>query len=182
MIIIPVAGAGIGWLANRIIVNWLIGKLLKQQPQLAQQIGAKAATLISFEEIEQKITSPETIAQILPVAELHIDDFLTNKLKDAFPMIAMFIGEKTIGTLKSIFMKELESIFPVIIAGYVKNLQNDLNPKQLIADKIAAIPSVELEGYLKQGLAKELRLFEGAGALVGLLIGIVQVLLTIALS
>jgi uncharacterized membrane protein YheB (UPF0754 family) len=182
LIILLVVAALIGWLANRIIVKLLFRKLIQKQPVLAQQIGAKAASLISFEEIEQKITSPEAAAKILPVAEVHIDDFLRNKLKDAFPMIGMLIGDRTIGTLKGIFMKELESIFPVIIGGYVKNWQSDLDIEQLIAGKIAAIPPAELEAAVKQTLTKELRLFQLVGALVGLLIAIVQILLTLLLS
>jgi uncharacterized membrane protein YheB (UPF0754 family) len=182
LIVMPLIAAVIGWLANRMLVKLLLRKLLQKQPQLAQQIGAMAAQMVSFGEIEQKLIHPETIGKILPVAETHVDDFLHNKLKEAFPMIAMFIGERTIASLKAVFMKELESIFPVIISGYIQNLQNDLDLEQLVTEKIAAIPPEKLQAFFSQQLAKELRMLELAGAATGLVIGLLQVLIMLAVS
>ena len=142
LIFIPFTSAFIGWVTNRLAIKMLFrpknpvrvlgiaiqGIFPKRQPQFAQQIGALVSKeLVSFNDIGSKLTNEENIKKIMPVAEVHVDDFLRNKLKEAFPMIGMLIGEKTIETLKGIFMKELETIFPVIIKGYVQNLQQDLN-------------------------------------------------------
>ncbi len=150
LFIIPVTSAFIGWVTNRLAIKCLFhpknpvrvfgitvqGMFPKKQPQFAQRIGALVSReLVSFNEIEAKITSEESVKKIMPVAETHIDDFLRNKLKDAFPMIGMLIGERTIGTLKDIFMKELESIFPVIMKSYVQNLQQDLDLEQMVTTK-----------------------------------------------
>src|SRR5690349_18820017 len=102
MIIIPVTSAFIGWVTNRLAVIMLFrpqqpvrlfgitiqGVFPKRQPQFAQQIGALISKeLVSFNQIESKLTNEENIKKIMPVAEVHVDDFLRNKLKEAFPMI-----------------------------------------------------------------------------------------------
>jgi uncharacterized membrane protein YheB (UPF0754 family) len=190
IIIIPVTSAFIGWATNRLAVTMLFrpkkpvrifgftlqGIFPKRQPQFAQQIGALVSReLVSFNEIESKLTNEDNIKKIMPVAEEHVDDFLRNKLKVAFPMIGMLIGEKTINTLKDIFMKELETIFPVIIKGYVQNLQQDLDLEQMVANKITTLQADKLEKAMYQGLKKELRTAGFFFALIGFLIGLVQV-------
>lgn len=190
MMIIPLTSAFIGWATNRLAVIMLFrpqkpvrvfgttiqGIFPKRQLQFAQQIGALVSKeLVSFNEIESKLTSEENIKKIMPVAEEHVDDFLRNKLKVAFPMIGMLIGEKTIDTLKGIFMKELETIFPVIIKAYVQNLQQDLDLEQMTAKKIATLSAGKLETAIYNGLKKELRAAGLFFGLIGLLIGLVQV-------
>lgn len=192
MIIIPLTSAFIGW-----VTNWLATKMLfhprkpvrvfgftiqgifpRRQPQFAQKIGALVSTeLVSFTEIKATITSEKNVKKIMPLAEIHIDDFLRNKLKEAFPMIGMLIGEKTIGTLKTIFMNELETIFPIIIKGYVQNLQKDLDLENMVAEKIAALSSDKLEANLYQALSKELRLSGVLFGILGFIIGLVQVVI-----
>src|ERR1044072_1676359 len=190
MIIIPVTSAFIGWVTNRLAVTMLFrpknpvrvlgftvqGIFPNRQPQFAQQIGALVSReLVSFNKIESKLTSEDNIKKIMPVAEVHVDDFLRNKLKVAFPMIGMLIGEKTIETLKGIFMQELETIFPVIIKGYVQNLQQDLDLEQMAANKIANLSADKLETAMYNGLKKELRAAAFFFGLIGFLIGLIQV-------
>ncbi len=92
-------------------------------------------------------------------------------------MLSMFIGDKTINQLKGAFLLELESLFPVIMNSYLSNLENDLNPKQLIAEKIAGL-SLKRSGILSNKSAKKLFIrLQLAGALTGLLLGLLQVLL-----
>jgi uncharacterized membrane protein YheB (UPF0754 family) len=197
MIMVPVISAFIGWIPIWIAIKMLFhpkkpvrifgftiqGIFPKRQPQFAKQTGALVSKeLVSFPEIEATITNEENVKKIMPLAEIHIDDFLRNKLKEAFPMIGMLIGEKTIGTLKTIFMNELETIFPIIIKGYVQNLQADLDLENMVAAKIAAISPDKLEAKLYQALAKELRLIKIFGAALGFLMGLIQVSLIIALA
>jgi uncharacterized membrane protein YheB (UPF0754 family) len=195
MIIIPLTSAFIGWVTNWLAIKMLFhprkpvrvlgftlqGIFPRRQPQFAKQIGALVSSeLVSFDEIEARITNEENVKKIMPLAEIHIDDFLRNKLKVAFPMIGMLIGEKTIGTLKTIFMNELETIFPIIIKGYVQNLQKDLDLENMVADKIAALSADKLEASLYQALSKELRLAGVLFGVLGFIIGLVQMIVVIA--
>lgn len=183
LLLIPIVGASIGWIANRMILNALIKRILPQkQAAIANQVGKLASQLVSFDEIEKKIAGPEAMDKIMPLVEGHIDNFLRNKLGQAFPMISMFIGDKTINQLKEIFMKEMQEIFPQLMKSYVQNLRSDLDIEKIVAQKIASFPPQQLEAAIRQNLGKELRSFELAGAGIGLLIGIIQVLLSLAIA
>lgn len=197
LIIIPIISAFIGWVSN-----WLLIKLLfhpqkpvrlpgftiqgiypKRQKQLAAQLSALVSReLLSLTDLEAKIASPDSFNKIKPTVEEHVDDFLRNKLKEAFPMIGMLIGDRTINTLKEIFMKELETLFPVIMKGYIQNLQKDLDLEKLISDKIMAFTPKTLETTLYQNMGKELARARLVGLLLGLFIGLIQVGIIIAFA
>jgi uncharacterized membrane protein YheB (UPF0754 family) len=89
----------------------------------------------------------------------------------------MFIGEKTISQLKTLFMNELESIFPVLMKSYMNNLQQELDLEQIVVSKVQAFSTDKLESILYQIMAKEFRFVEIIGGVLGLLIGIVQVVI-----
>jgi uncharacterized membrane protein YheB (UPF0754 family) len=192
IIIIPASSAFIGWITIRIAITMLFrpkkpvrvmgftiqGIFHKRQLQFAEQLGELVSKeLLSFSDIEEKITSADNIKKIMPVAEKHIDEFLRTRLGEAFPMIGMFIGEKTINQLKTLFMNELETIFPVIIKGYMQNLQQELDLKQIVTSKVAAFSVDKLENNLYQSMASALRAVHMMGAAIGLLAGIIQLLI-----
>lgn len=55
----------------------------------------------------------------IPFVDAQLEDFFRNKLGAKMPMIAMFIGDKTIAQLKSIFMEELQALFPSLMQGII---------------------------------------------------------------
>ena len=168
---------------KKILGFTLHGVFPKRQRQIAESLGKIVGQeLLSFGDIEQTITNPENVRKILPLAEEHIDNFLRNKLKESMPMIAMFIGDKTINQLKVVFMTELEEIFPVIMKNYVANLRNDLDLERIVVDKIAAFSTDRLEAMLNQFLTKEFRFVEVIGAALGFLIGLLQIMLTLLIK
>ena len=168
---------------KKILGFTLHGVFPKRQRQIAESLGRIVGQeLLSFEDIEQAITNPDNVRRILPLAEEHIDNFLRNKLKESMPMIAMFIGDKTINQLKAVFMKELEDLFPVIMKNYVTHLKNDLDLEKIVVDKIANFSSDRLETMLNQILTKEFRFVEVIGAALGFFIGLLQILLTLLMK
>jgi uncharacterized membrane protein YheB (UPF0754 family) len=98
------------------------------------------------------------------------------------PVISMFIGDKTIGQLKTVFMQELEELFPVIMKNYVANLKNDLDLERIVVDKITHFSSDKLEDMLNQILTKEFRFVEVIGAALGFFIGLLQIFLTLLMK
>jgi uncharacterized membrane protein YheB (UPF0754 family) len=158
----------------------LHGVFPKRQKQIAESLGRIVGQeLLSFDDIEKTITNPENVQRILPLAEEHIDHFLRTKLKETMPMISMFIGDKTIVQLKTVFMQELEQLFPVIMKSYVANLRNDLDLERIVVDKIVNFSSDRLEQMLNQILTKEFRFVEVIGAALGFFIGLLQIFLSL---
>jgi uncharacterized membrane protein YheB (UPF0754 family) len=160
----------------------LQGVFPKKQRQIAESLGRIVGQqLLSFGDIENTLTDPENVRRILPMVEEHVDHFLRNKLKEAMPMVAMFIGDKTIGQLKAVFMQELTELFPVILRNYVAHLREDLDLEKIVVEKIAGFSNDRLESMLNEFLTKEFRFVEVIGAALGFLIGLLQIFITLLL-
>jgi uncharacterized membrane protein YheB (UPF0754 family) len=194
LFIVPVISAFIGWFANWIAIKMLFhprqpkrllgitfhGIFPKRQRQFAEKLAKLVSgELISFNDIEEKITISSNLESIMPMVEAHIDDFLRNKLGKAMPMIGMFIGEKTINELKGIFMNELKEIFPDVMKQYMNQLKHQLDLEKIVVEKVSAFSSDKLETVFYQIMSKEFRFVQLVGAGLGFLIGIIQVLITV---
>jgi uncharacterized membrane protein YheB (UPF0754 family) len=193
LILIPLISAFIGWFTNWIAIKMLFhprepkkilgltfhGIFPKRQQQFAEKLGKLVSTeLLSFSDIEEKITSPQNVEKLMPFIEAKVDEFLRVKLNDAFPIISMFIGENTIQQLKGIFMQELQVIFPEVINKHVKQLQSQLDLEKIVSEKVAGFSSDKLEQILNQIMSKEFRFVEIIGGILGFIIGLLQILLT----
>ncbi|MEY2587872.1 MAG: hypothetical protein RLY11_1721 [Bacteroidota bacterium] len=193
LILIPLISAFIGWFTNWIAIKMLFhpkepkkiigitfhGIFPKRQVQFAEKLGKLVSNeLLSFKEIEQKIVSPENINKLMPFVEDKVDHFLRVKLNEVFPVIAMFIGENTIQQLKEIFMAELKVIFPQVINKHVQQLESQLDLEKIVSEKVAGFSSDKLEQILNQIMSKEFRFVEVIGGILGLVIGILQVIIT----
>lgn len=155
----------------------------KNQQQIAQKLGQVVSReLLSFSEIEQKVTNPENLQKLRPEIEAHIDHFLRNKIKDVFPMLSMFIGDKTINQLKDAFLAELEALFPILMKNYMNKLEHDLDLEKIVTEKVTNFSSEKLEDILSQITKREFQFLEIIGGVFGFLIGIIQVLLGILMN
>jgi uncharacterized membrane protein YheB (UPF0754 family) len=79
-------------------------------------------------------------------------------------------------------MKELEELFPIIMRNYVHNLREDLDLEKIVVEKIAGFSNDRLESMLNEFLTKEFRFVEVIGAVLGFLIGMLQILFTLLLK
>jgi uncharacterized membrane protein YheB (UPF0754 family) len=192
---IPVISAFIGWVTNWVAIKMLFhprepkrilgitfqGIFPKRQQAFAEKLGQLVSNeLISFSEIESKITNPENLEKIMPFVEQHVDHFLKEKLCEQMPMIKMFVGEKTLDQMKEIFMAELKELFPLLMKNYMNNLQNELDLEKIVVAKVASFSSDKLEAILYQIMTKEFKFIEIIGAVLGFIIGFIQVLITLA--
>jgi uncharacterized membrane protein YheB (UPF0754 family) len=197
LILIPLISAFIGWFTNWIAIKMLFhpkepkkilgitfhGIFPKRQQQFAEKLGKLVSEeLLSFKEIEEKIVNPDNLSKMMPLVEGKIDLFLREKLSSVFPMISMFIGQNTINQLKIVFMQELESMFPEIIGSYMKNIESQLDLEKMVTEKVSGFSSDKMESILNQIMSKEFRFVEVIGGVLGLLIGILQVLITLLTS
>jgi len=193
LILIPLISAFIGYFTNWIAIKMLFhprnpvrvlgltiqGIFPKRQRQFAEKLGRLVSEeLLSFGDIEAKITSAENLKKIMPLVEAHVDDFLRHKLSEVFPVLSMFIGDKTIHQMKGFFMAELEALFPTLMKRYMKNLQAELDLEKIVTEKVAGFSSDKLEEILKSIMAKEFRFVEILGGVLGFLIGLLQVAIT----
>lgn len=194
LFLIPLISGFIGWVTNWVAIKMLFhprrpvrvlgyevqGIFPKRQRQFAEKLGRLVSQeLLSFSEIESKVTDPGNLKKLMPVVEEHVDHFLRQRLPDAFPMISMFIGEKTINQLKTHFMAELESLFPDVMQRYMGNLKSELDLERIVVEKVSGFSSDKLEEILMSIMAREFRFVEILGGVLGFLIGLVQVAITL---
>jgi uncharacterized membrane protein YheB (UPF0754 family) len=191
--LIPLISACMGWFAAWTALKMLFhpqqpkkflwvtlhGIFPKRQQQFAEKLGKLVSEeLFSFHDIEERITHPDNVHTIMPLAEEHIDHFLRVKLPQQMPVIGMFIGDKTMQELKTVFTAELETLFPVIMKRYINNLEEELNLEKIITEKVATFPSDKVEQIFNSIMAKEFRFAKIIGGILGFVIGLLQVLLS----
>lgn len=192
-ILIPVISAFIGWFTNWVAIKMLFhpkepkrilgitfhGIFPKRQKVFAEKLGKMISSeFLSFEDIEQKIANPQNLQKLMPMIEGHVDKFLREKLGDEMPFLSLFIGDKTIRSLKKIFMLELEILFPQLMTSYAGHLKEELDLEQIVIEKVSAFSSDKLENILYQIMSKEFRFVEILGGVIGFIIGILQVLIS----
>ena len=189
---LPVIAAIIGWLTNFIAVKMLFhprekvriiffdvqGIFPKRQGKLAEKLGKIVADeLFSIQDIKSSLEDPEALKQVHEVIDERLDDFLQNRLKDKMPMLAMFLNDKTRGTIKSTLSQELEALIPEIIAKYVDKLEQDVDIEKIVYEKVVNFSSDKLEQILYSIMSKEFRFIELLGGILGFIIGIIQLLI-----
>jgi uncharacterized membrane protein YheB (UPF0754 family) len=192
LILVPIISAFIGWIINRLAIKMLFhprkskkilgitfqGILPKRQPEISEKIGKLVSQqFLSLLDIEQKISNPENLKSVMPMIEDHVDDFLRIKLKNEMPVVSMFIGDKTITSLKTVFMQEIEILFPQVIKQFAGNLINEQDLEKILVQKLNSFSSEKLETIICQSLSKEFRLIEMIGAIAGFIIGLAQILI-----
>lgn len=191
---LPFISAFIGWFTNWIAIKMLFhprleknilgfklqGIFPKRQAQFAEKLGQLVSKeLISFDDIASKINSPQTLEKLLPTIELHVNQFIDVKLKEEIPLLSMFITGNTLDNIKKGIVKEFESMFPTLVSNMTNNISNDVNIEKIVTEKVQAFSSDKLEEILMAIMSKEFKFVEIIGAVLGFIIGLLQVLLTL---
>jgi len=132
----------------------------KKVPALVS--GASTRILSAFDK-------PGSFGSIREVADAHIDEFLKTKLPQEMPVVGMFVGDKTIDQLKSIFMKELEQIFPIVMRQYINGITTPSAPSAQAENPI--LQNDNINRPIQSAIDK---LYLPA-ALLGLFTGLIQV-------
>ncbi len=186
----PLISAFIGWVTTWVAIKMLFhprnpvrflgitiqGVFPKRQKQVAEKLGAIVAKeLIHFDEIAGMLKDPQQLKDLNPTIEKHIDTFLHVKLKEKLPVISMFVGEGTMTKIKEGMMEEIELLLPEIISQYTDSLGKKLDIEKIVTDKVTNFSSDKLEEILQAVMKKEFWFLEVVAAVLGFLIGLVQV-------
>lgn len=184
LFIIPLITGVLGLCLNSLAAYFIFNRLLPaRQQELSAGIAQFAASQLSLTSmLEEKIAHPGNFQKLMPVIEEKIDHFLRVKLKEAMPVVGMFVGDKTIQQLKTVFVDELQIIFPAVMKSYASHLQEEFDLKRLISDKLSSIPPETLVSAAKTTLRKEIRSFGILGFISGLLLGTIALVLVLLLQ
>lgn len=156
----------------------LQGFVWKRRSAVTKKIAAAAAEWFDMDALAAKMTAPESVEKILPQAEVKIDEFLRVRLVKAMPIVGMFIGDKTIGQLKTLFLQELKELFPEIMQAYLSGLQQEFNIALLVEQKLNQIPDEKISSLFNTVTDRIWRYAFVAAAIIGLLAGLMQAVIS----
>ena len=192
LVMVLISGA-IGWITNWVAIKMLFRPhkeinfgLFKIQgliPKRKAEIGTGIASiiqneLISVKDVISNIDREEFSKRLNKLIDDVLDKNLKKKVKEKFPLLQMFFTDKVakdIGnTIKDIVMENQEKIFE-IFSNYA---EENIDFEVIISDKISNFSLDKLEEIITLLANKELKHIEVIGAILGMLIGAVQYLIT----
>jgi len=186
---IPFIAALIGWFTNFIAVKMLFhpkkpikilfftvqGIFPKRQNLLAEKLGDVVANdLFSMDDIAAQIKNVDK-SGTLAVVDSKLDNYIENKLPEAMPMISMFLSEDMKRKIKATLLEEIEIILPDVIESYTSKLTESIDIKGTVSEKVANFSTDKLEDILYSIMKKEFKFIEILGAVLGFIIGLVQI-------
>ena len=189
--LIPFVSAAIGYITNffaikmlfypRRPVNLLFFKIQgifpKRKTVLARRMAKLVSEeLLSMEQLKTEIDRQATHGEIKNAIEEEVDMYIREKKSSLNPLISAFINENRIQQLKDKICLEIESFIPKITHQFFSRLDR-VNLENMVFEQVASFTSDKLENMMMAVIQKELRFIEWAGAFLGFIIGLLQVLL-----
>jgi uncharacterized membrane protein YheB (UPF0754 family) len=89
------------------------------------------------------------------------------------PVISMFIGDKTIESMKGIFLKEIGTMFPEVIGGFANNVGREFDVEKTVKERLLQYTAPQFEQAIRQNLAPLFRSIQWLGAISGFIIGLI---------
>ena len=196
LVMVLISGA-IGWITNWVAIKMLFRPhkeinfgLFKIQgliPKRKAEIGTGIVSiiqneLISVKDVISNIDREEFSKRLNSLIDDVLDKNLKKKVKEKFPLLQMFFTDKVAkdvgNTIKDIVMENQEKIFE-IFSNYA---EENIDFEVIISDKISNFSLDKLEEIITFLAKKELKHIEVIGAILGMLIGAVQYLITLIIK
>lgn len=186
---LPIITALIGWVTNYIAIKMLFhprkptkflfftvqGILPRRQPDIAVQLGRIVATdLLSSDDLIEQLTNERSRSVYQAFIDVQSEKFIREKLHRAIPVSRLLLRSKTLVKLKAAFADELIEQLPNLITRLTTPKAGSLDVQQLVEDRVRAFSTDKLEKMLYDILAKEFRFIEILGAVLGFIIGALQ--------
>ena len=147
---------------------------------MAEKLGKLVAEeLFSIQEVTLKLKELATSEESMDLVGKRIEKTIREKLVKSFPMLAMFLTDDMVEKVTNLFKAELQDFLAESAQDIGNKLEESLDVKELVREKVEAFSSDKLEEILFSIMRKEFRFIEMIGAVLGFLIGCVQVGLTL---
>ena len=197
LLIMIFISATIGWITNWVAIkmlfrphkeiNFVLFKIQGLIPKRRAEIGSGIANiiqneLISVKDVISNIDREEFSKRLDSSIDEVLEKNLKAKVKEKFPILQMFFSDRMAkdvsNTIKDIIMENQEKIFE-IFSNYA---EENIDFEVIISDKISNFSLDKLEEIITFLAKKELKHIEIIGAILGMLIGAVQYLITLIIK
>ncbi|MCK9266848.1 DUF445 family protein [bacterium] len=169
---IPIIGAFIGWITN-VIAIWLLfrpykrrfgiqGLLPKYQNDIAERLGKL---------LKQHLLDDETLINSIDLDE-KITEFLDRKIETLNPFVKMVLKDLIgVNTISNFIKNNLQ------LEEELRKLPEMIQVDTIVSDKIKQFDLRQLETLVYGATSREIRFIKLTGAVLGFLIGLIQILL-----
>ncbi|GAB1263693.1 DUF445 family protein [Aurantivibrio infirmus] len=194
---LPLITALIGWVTNYIAIKMLFhprkpikclffevqGILPRRQPDIAVQLGKIVADdLLSSDDLVSQLTNQRSREIYEEYINQQSEAFIRDKLRRVGVVSRLLLRSQTLAKIKLAFADELMEQLPSLVERLTLADSGSLDVQQLVEDKVRNFSSDRLEKILYDILAKEFRFIEILGAVLGFVIGSLQLTFILFLS
>jgi len=191
---LPIISALIGWITNYLAVKMLFhpklplkilgvsihGVFPKRQKQIAKKLGDLVANeLFSISDLKVEVESMIATEETMDLIGKKIEKTIRNKLVQNFPMLSMFLTDEMVEKVTNLFKAELQEFLIETAQGIGSKIEEKISIEEIVREKVEAFSTDKLEEILYSIMKKEFRFIEITGAILGFLIGCIQVSLAI---
>lgn len=185
---IPAIGGLIGWLTNWLAVKMIFrpirprrflgirvqGLVGRRQPELAKAIGRVVGNHLVEHKDVLKALNRLDFGGILGNV---LDRGLAPKIQElrGLPLIGGFLTEERVRDIRESIVKGIMAHREAVLDEVEKGLAKGLDVPNLVEKKVAAFAVEKLESLILEVASRELRAIEVLGGVLGVLIGLLQV-------
>lgn len=186
-VILPSVGGLIGWATNIVAVRMLFrpkrplrvkqwhvyqGVLPRRQKELARVIGETVKRdLLPMEEVLENLHIDRYQDEAVEAVARHVQRRVENNLPEVLPAsLRQMLGSY----MHRAAMREVAAIVENLTQQLKERVQEDIDLGALVEEKVNQFDTDELEKLVLRIAGKELRVVEGLGAVLGMIIGVLQ--------
>jgi len=189
--VLPFISAIIGYVTNYFAIKMLFyprrsvnlvffrvqGIFPKRKTLLARRMARLVAEeLLSMDQLKEEIDRQATQGQIRNAIEEEVEKYLRDKIEALNPIVKTLINDHRITQIRDKICLEIEAFIPRITHQFFTRLDT-VNLENMVYERVVSFTSDKLEDMMMSVIQKELRFIEWAGAFLGFIIGVLQVLL-----
>lgn len=186
---IPFISAFIGWFTNFITIKLLFrpyqekrilflriqGIFPKRREVFTEKLSIIVAEqILSADSLIEKINQNQNLDGII-VEHVRgaVRNLIDKKIKD-IPLLSSFISGNTLQNLEEMFLKDLHNDLKPVKERLFQQVIMSLKLKEAVREYLSTLSMKELEQLIHSVLKKEFKFIELSGAVLGFLIGIIQ--------
>jgi uncharacterized membrane protein YheB (UPF0754 family) len=156
------------------------GVFPKRQKQIAKKLGDLVANeLFSISDLKVEVESMIATEETIDLIGKKIEKTIRNKLVQNFPMLSMFLTDEMVEKVTNLFKTELQEFLIETAQGIGSKIEEKVSIEKIVREKVEAFSTDKLEEILYSIMKKEFRFIEITGAILGFLIGCIQLSLAI---
>ncbi|MGI6523696.1 MAG: DUF445 domain-containing protein [Bdellovibrionota bacterium] len=189
---LPFIAALIGWITNYVAVRMLFrprkpykiffytlqGVFPKRQKELAKQVAdIFVSEFLDSKDLKENLGRVLRSADLKRMIDLHIQGVIKNKVATFLPILPRHYANSLVDKIGFAYKDELDPLMETIIHRILESPDVVPDIRNLIEDRIANFSVEKLELLCEGVLHKEFRFIELVGAVLGFIVGVIQMLI-----